>query len=59
LPGSLDEAIAYADNLAQIDNVASMATLEIRTNELSTASDKVAKRAAPVAAFVATREGGK
>jgi len=58
LPGSLDEAIAYAENLAKIDNLASFATLEIRTNELVAASDKVAKSAAPVVAFVGTKEGG-
>ena len=58
LPSSLDEAMAYADNLAKIDNVASLSILEIRTNELAAASDKVAKRAAPVTAFVATKEGG-
>jgi len=58
LPSSLDEAIAYAENLAQIDSLASIATLEIRTNELSIAADKVAKRAAPVTAFVATKESG-
>jgi len=58
LPTSLDEAIMYADNLAKIDNLASIATLEIRTNELVSASDKVAKRAAPVVAFVGTKEGG-
>ena len=58
LPTSLDEAIAYADNLANIDSLASMATLEIRTNELAASADKVAKRAAPVTAFVATKESG-
>ena len=59
LPTSLDEAINYADNLANIDNVMSLSTIEIRTNELSMAADKVTSRAAPIAAFVGTREGGK
>jgi len=58
LPTSIDEAIAYADNLAKIDDLASFSTLEIRTNELSASADKVARVAAPVVSFVASKESG-
>ena len=58
LPTSLDEAIAYADNLARIDNLANVSMLEKQTEQLSEASEKVAKDAAPVMALVGTREGG-
>ena len=58
LPTSLDEAIAYGENLGKISDVTSMTEIEKRTAELSAGHEKIVKRAAPVAAFVATREGG-
>lgn len=58
LPTSLDEAIAYADNLARIDNLASMSELENNTNNVVRSADKVSNHASSGASFVGTKEGG-
>lgn len=59
LPTSLDEAIKYAENLANIDNVADVAVLEMNAAQLSQSADKVTAHAAPVAGFAGTKETGK
>jgi hypothetical protein len=58
MPTSLDEAIAYAENLASIGDVANYSTLEMHTNQLARSSRRVQKNAAPVGAFAGTKEGG-
>ena len=58
LPTSLDEAIAYANNLAKIDNVADVSVLEMSVGQLSGSADKVTTSATPVAGFAGTKEGG-
>jgi len=58
LPTSLDEAIAYAENLGRIESILDISTLEMQTNQLARSADKVTSGAAPVASFNATLEGG-
>ena len=58
LPTSLDEAIAYAGNLAKIDNVADVSVLETNVGQLSDSAEKVTTSATPVAGFAGTKEGG-
>jgi phage protein U len=58
LPTSLDDALRYAENLAKLDNVADTDTLEKNVNEMSDKADVVTARAAAVAAFSASKEGG-
>lgn len=59
LPSSLDEALRYADNLASLDDLADLSTLETGVEQLGNSATKLTANAAPVAAFSATREGGK
>ena len=59
LPGSLDEAIGYAENLTNLSHTVDLAVLEANVNEMSDSAADVNKSAAPVIAFAATREGGK
>jgi phage protein U len=56
MPASLDEAIAYADNLARLDNLAQLDELERNTDNLSKAAERVTNNLAVGAAFVGTRE---
>lgn len=58
LPTSFDEAMAYASNLAALDDLADTSTLETGANNLSKSSADVTRNSAPVAAHSATREGG-
>ena len=58
LPTSLDEAIAYASNLAKIDNVVDVSVLEMNVGQLSDSAEKVTTSATPVAGFAGTKEGG-
>ena len=58
LPTSLDEAIAYASNLAKIDNVVDVSVLEMNVGQLSDSAGKVTTSATPVAGFAGTKEGG-
>ena len=58
LPTSLDEALAYAENLSKIDNVADVSVLEMNVGQLSASADKVTTSATPVAGFAGTKEGG-
>ena len=44
LPTSLDEALAYAENLSKIDNVADVSVLEMNVGQLSASADKVLQR---------------
>lgn len=59
LPTSLDEAMKYAENLANMDNVTDVAVLEINAAQLSQSAEKVTAHAAPVAGFAGTKETGK
>lgn len=59
LPTSLDEAIKYAENLANIDNVTDVSVLEMNAEKLSQSADKVTAHAAPIAGFSGTKETGK
>lgn len=59
LPTSLSEVMTYAENLAKLDDVTDVSVLEKNIMQLSESADKVAGDAAPVAAFSATKEGGK
>lgn len=58
-PGSLDEAIGYAENLTKLSHTADLSVLEMNVQEMSDSAADVNKSAAPVIAFVATREGGE
>ncbi|MDR0543158.1 MAG: phage tail protein [Dysgonamonadaceae bacterium] len=58
LPTSLDAAIKYAENLAKLDNVTDIETLEINITGMSNCANKVTEHAAPIAAFVGSKEGG-
>lgn len=58
LPTSLGEAMSYAENLANIDNVADVSVLEMGANQLSESADKVTTHAAPAAGFAGTKEAG-
>lgn len=59
LPTSLSEALAYAENLAKLDDVTDVTVLEKNIAQMSDSADKVTGDAAPVAAFSATKEGGE
>lgn len=58
LPTSLGEALKYAENLANLDNVADISVLEMNANQLSESADKVTTHAAPAAGFAGTKEAG-
>lgn len=58
LPTSLDEAIKYAENIANLDNVADISVLEMDVTLLSDSADKVATRSAPIVGFAGTKETG-
>lgn len=58
LPTSLGEALKYAENLANLDNVADVSVLEMNANKLSESADKVTTHAAPAAGFAGTKEAG-
>lgn len=58
LPTSLSEALAYAENLAKLDDVTDLTVLEKNITQLSQSADRVTGAASPVAAFSATKEGG-
>lgn len=58
LPTSLDQVLKYAENLANIDNVADISVLEMNAAQLSESADKVSAHAAPVAGFAGTKETG-
>lgn len=59
LPTSLGEAIKYAENIANIDNVINIDVLEKNISQLSDSADKITKHAASVASFTGTKESGK
>ncbi len=59
LPTSLDEAIKYAENIANLDNVADISVLEMNVAQLSNSADKVTTRSAPIIGFAGTKETGK
>lgn len=59
LPASLDDAIRYADNLTNLSHVADLSVLEMNVQEMNDSAAAVDKSAAPVIAFIATREGGE
>ena len=58
LPTSLEDAIKYAENLAKLDQVTDITVLETNITGMSNCSDKVTEHAAPIAAFVGSKEGG-
>ncbi|MCD8173806.1 MAG: phage tail protein [Alistipes sp.] len=58
LPSSLGEAITYAENLAKVDDVVDIRTLEQSIDLLADSTDKISGRMGSVVAFSATREGG-
>ena len=59
LPTSLDEAIAYASNLAKNRQRGGCGTvLEMNVGQLSDSAEKVTTSATPVAGFAGTKEGG-
>lgn len=58
LPGSLSEAISYADNLSKVDGLADTSAMQIRVDNYRTSANKVSVRASRVAAHKATKEGG-
>lgn len=57
LPASLNDAIKYAENLANLDDTVNISVLEKGIDQLSQSAEKVATRATPVVAFVGTKEG--
>ena len=59
LPTSLDEAIAWAENLARLDDTADLTVLEMQVGQLTASAAQVTADAAPVVGFVATKEGGE
>ncbi|MDR3133022.1 MAG: phage tail protein [Prevotellaceae bacterium] len=59
LPTSLDAAIRYAENLSTISNVSDMEVLKKDVGKMKESAGEVKSSAAPVAAFFASREGGK
>jgi phage protein U len=58
MPGSLDEAIRYAENLSRMDGVLDTEVLDMQVNELDKRADRVSETAAGVAAYAASKEGG-
>lgn len=58
LPTSLGDALKYAENLANMDNVVDISVLEMNANQLSESADKVTTHAAPAASFAGTKETG-
>jgi phage protein U len=59
LPGSLDEAIRYAENLSALDNLTDGEVLQNNVKQLSDSADKVKSASTRLIAFSATRESEK
>ena len=58
LPTSLDEAIRYAENLARIDSVADISSLEAGVSSVDRSTRRVQSNASSIAAFGASKETG-
>ena len=56
MPKSLEEAIAYADNLSKVADVADISSLQFAAGPLIASSEDVKKSSAPAATMAGTRE---
>ncbi len=59
LPGSLDEAIKYAKDLAEMKNDINAEDLKKNIDQLVSSTNTVTKNATSVVSFIATKEGGE